>query len=60
MQWLDADIIKKAVSQYPSNFIPATAKEFVYDECEGNDVIGTVKGFYLDGVFHIQEVVTNV
>lgn len=60
MRWLGADIIKKAVSQYPSNFIPAAAKEFVYDECEGNDVTVTVKGFYLDGVFHIQEVVTHV
>ena len=60
MQWLDADIIKKSVSQYPSNFIPAMAKEVIYDEWDLDGGISTVKGFYLDGAFHIQEVVTNV
>ncbi|MGI2201041.1 hypothetical protein [Shewanella baltica] len=59
MQWLDGDILKKAVSQYPSNFIPAAAKEFVYDERDIDGGISTVKGFYIDGVFHIQEVVIN-
>ena len=60
MQWLDGDIIKKAVSQYPSNFIPAAAKEVIYEELDADGGISTVKGFYLDGVFHIQEVVTHV
>lgn len=59
MQWLDGDILKKAVSQYPSNFIPAAAKEVVYYERDIDGGISTVKGFYIDGVFHIQEVVIN-
>ena len=44
------------VSEYPKDFIPAGAKEYIgHDIAEGLD--WTVKGFYLDGEYHIQEII---
>ena len=41
----------------PANYIPAGATIITgYDESNGDDYGCTVRGFYKDGVFHIQEI----
>ena len=55
------DLTKIKTSEFPANFIPAGAKEFVFeDKSEGG--ICTIKGFYdpTTGEQHIQEMVHNV
>ena len=47
------------VSEYPSNFIPSRALTF--EACDtasaSGDICVVVKGMYVDGVFHVQEVI---
>ena len=52
-------ILIKQVSQYPGNFIPKGAVTVEgYDPASpSGDTTCVVKGMYVDGVFHVQEVV---
>jgi hypothetical protein len=54
LQWIDKEIIMKAVSAPPVGFIPSSAIDVQYDELGG-----TVKGLWIDGVIYIQEVIIN-
>ena len=48
------------VSEYPSNFIPTGAVSFeACDSASTSGDICVVKGMYVDGVCHIQEVIYN-
>lgn len=52
------DLEKLKVSPYPCNIIPVGARVITgFDSSDGNDK--TVKGFYLNGELHIQEVTEN-
>ena len=50
---------KKQVSQYPDNFIPkgAVIVEGYDPASPSGDAACVVKGMYVDGVFHVQEIV---
>ena len=53
------DVFKKEwlhESEYPSNFIPADCEVFIGVDYASPDKDCTVRGFYKDGEFHIQEV----
>lgn len=44
-------------SEFPENFVPKEAVSFSsYDAGEGDSSVA-VKGFYLNGVIHVQEIV---
>ena len=43
-------------SKYPSDFIPAGAEVFIGVDQGSPDGDCTVKGFYKNGVFHVQEI----
>jgi hypothetical protein len=43
-------------SDYPTDFIPNGAEIFVGIDYASPDSDCTVKGFYIDGEFHIQEI----
>ena len=47
------------VSEYPSNFIPSRALTFEACDTASGDICVVVKGMYVGGVFHIQEVIYN-
>ena len=49
--------IKIPRSEYPRDFIPNGAKVFIGMDPGSKDESCTVKGFCLDGVYHIQEVI---
>ena len=43
-------------SEYPKDFIPRGGEIFIGVDPASQDGDCTVKGFYKDGVFHVQEV----
>jgi hypothetical protein len=46
-------------SEFPSNFIPKDAEILIgVDISNGKET--TIKGFYLDGIYHIQEITEKV
>jgi len=47
------------ISQYPFNYIPAGAKILIGIDEGSSDGDCTVKGFYKDGEYHIQEIVNH-
>ena len=52
--------MSECISEYPSNFIPSRALTFeACDSASTSGDICVVKGMYVDGVFHIQEVIYN-
>ena len=53
--WFCKDGLK--LSDYPSNFIPKGARTVVGVDEGSPDGDCTVKGCWLDGVFHVQEIV---
>ena len=49
---------KISISEFPRDFIPKDAKILVgVDISDGKEI--TVKGFYLNGEYHIQEVIEH-
>ncbi len=55
-QFFDVDKLK--TSPYPANVVPAGARVITgFDKADGTDT--TVKGFYLNGEYHIQEITKN-
>jgi hypothetical protein len=53
---IEAFMSKQAIqeSEYPVNFIPKDGKAFIgIDMADGADT--TVRGFVLDGIWHVQE-----
>jgi hypothetical protein len=47
------------ISEYPSNFIPKDAKILIGVDYGKDGTTTTVKGFFKDGVYHIQEIETK-
>jgi hypothetical protein len=46
-------------SEYPSDFIPFGAIAFVSTDEGSPDGDCTIKGFYFDGVLHLQEIISR-
>ena len=54
------DLSKVKVSDYPSNLIPKDSVEILgFDTDIDNGVDTTVKGFYQNGNYHVQEITSN-
>ena len=50
--------MSECISEYPSNFIPSRALTFeACDTASTSGDICVVKGMYVNGVFHVQEVI---